>query len=202
MEEVQIVLTSIFLGVAAAVSPGPLMALILSETLKYGKREGFAVAFSPLLTDTPIFLISYFLIYREATSVETVPKVLYIIGGVLLLYFGYKNVVYRYKTLDKLETEGGIISPLLKGLSINALNPYTYGFWFFVAINFYSEDFYRTVLFFIFFFVAFILTEGVIILVVHKTKNFLNERLYTYIIRIVGLVFVLVGLNFLILAVK
>jgi threonine/homoserine/homoserine lactone efflux protein len=36
-----------FLGLAAGTSPGPLLAVTISETLQHGKWEGIKVAVSP-----------------------------------------------------------------------------------------------------------------------------------------------------------
>ena len=43
-----------FLGLTAGISPGPLLTIVISETLKHGRKEGFKVAVSPLFTDVLI----------------------------------------------------------------------------------------------------------------------------------------------------
>ena len=45
-------------GLSAGFSPGPLMALVISQTLKHGIREGAKVAVAPLITDLPIILLA------------------------------------------------------------------------------------------------------------------------------------------------
>ncbi len=49
-------LSGITLGLSAGLSPRPLMALVLSETINFGKKAGILVAFAPVLTDIPIIL--------------------------------------------------------------------------------------------------------------------------------------------------
>ena len=44
----------ILLGVSAGVSPGPLFALVIAETLHHGTKAGLRVALVPLVTDMPI----------------------------------------------------------------------------------------------------------------------------------------------------
>lgn len=51
-----------FLGLAAGTSPGPLLAVTISETLQHGKWEGIKVAVSPLITDLPIILSTMFIL--------------------------------------------------------------------------------------------------------------------------------------------
>ena len=53
MEDLVVALT---LGLAAGVSPGPLLALVVSATLERGFGAGLRVASAPLVTDLPIIL--------------------------------------------------------------------------------------------------------------------------------------------------
>lgn len=202
MNDFQVILTALTLGFAAAISPGPLFALMISETLKYGKREGTAVALSPLFTDLPIFLLSYFVLYKKASTVSEFSEILYLFGGILLIYLGYKNITYHFHKLEHIKTKKGIMSAFLKGFMVNILNPYTYAFWFGVAVNFFSNSFLKTTFFFIAFFFSFLVTEFIIILIVNRTKRFLNEKVYMFLIRGVGLAFLFIGINLLILAVR
>lgn len=202
MGEIQIVSAAIFLGVAAAISPGPLLALIVSETLKFGVREAVAASLSALFTDLPIFLFSYFVLYRESGIVQNVPQGFYALAGFILIYLGYKNIIYKETKIGSLRTRKGVIFAFLKGLSLNILNPYTYGFWFFIAINFYSPDFFNTLIFFVLFFVGFLVTKLIIITFVFKTKKFLNQKLYIFVINVIGVIFTLIGLNMIFLAIR
>ena len=43
-------------GLSAGITPGPLLALVIAQTLAHGPREGGKVALAPLLTDSPIIL--------------------------------------------------------------------------------------------------------------------------------------------------
>jgi threonine/homoserine/homoserine lactone efflux protein len=49
------VLSGAALGLSAGVTPGPLLALVIAQTLTHGPREGGKVALAPLLTDAPSF---------------------------------------------------------------------------------------------------------------------------------------------------
>lgn len=46
------------LGLSAGLSPGPLMALVIVQTLRFGPREGAKIAAAPLLTDLPIVALA------------------------------------------------------------------------------------------------------------------------------------------------
>ena len=44
----------LLLGLSAGLAPGPLLALVITQTLRGGARAGVVVAVAPLLTDVPI----------------------------------------------------------------------------------------------------------------------------------------------------
>src|SRR5215210_2883396 len=46
------------IGLAAGISPGPVLTLVLSETLRHGWLRGAAVAAGPLLADGPIIVFA------------------------------------------------------------------------------------------------------------------------------------------------
>ena len=52
----------ILLGLSAGIAPGPLLTLVVSETLSGGVGAGVRVALSPLLSDLPIILFAVFLL--------------------------------------------------------------------------------------------------------------------------------------------
>lgn len=39
------------LGLSSGLSPGPLLALVISETLRHGVKAGVKVALAPIITD-------------------------------------------------------------------------------------------------------------------------------------------------------
>ena len=55
-----ILLVGFLLGAPAGFSPGPMLVLIISETLRRGIHAGAKVAFMPLITDIPLLLFSGF----------------------------------------------------------------------------------------------------------------------------------------------
>ena len=46
--------SGVFLGLAAGFAPGPLLTLVITETLQHNLRSGIRVALAPILTDAPI----------------------------------------------------------------------------------------------------------------------------------------------------
>lgn len=71
---IELLIAGMTLGLYAGFSPGPLLILVISQTLKHGYKEGVKVAFAPIITDVPIILIT----------------VLFFING-FKIYFDFRN---------------------------------------------------------------------------------------------------------------
>jgi threonine/homoserine/homoserine lactone efflux protein len=51
----------IILGLSAGFAPGPLLTLVISESLQHGVRSGIKVALAPIISDLPIILLTLFI---------------------------------------------------------------------------------------------------------------------------------------------
>ena len=58
--------TGIVLGLSSGLAPGPLLALVVAQTLRHGPREGCKIALTPLVTDAPIILVALILAVKLA----------------------------------------------------------------------------------------------------------------------------------------
>ena len=47
-----------FLGFSRGLAPGPLLALLLAQTLRHSPREGCKVVLAPRFTDAPIIVVT------------------------------------------------------------------------------------------------------------------------------------------------
>ena len=119
----------LLLGLAVALSPGPIMALLLSETLRHGVKGGLRIAVAPLFTDIPFIIVAISI----ANGVSISPIVLgtgSLLGGCFLLFLAWLNITVH---ADAFRVIGSTPSSLWKGITVNLLNPYLYLFWFSVA---------------------------------------------------------------------
>ena len=55
-EAILYVTTGAALGTPGGLAAGPLTALVISQTLRFGLKEGLAVAWAPVLTDGPLLI--------------------------------------------------------------------------------------------------------------------------------------------------
>ena len=60
--------TGMLFGLSAGLAPGPLLALGIAQTLRFGAGQGVRVALAPLITDLPIIVGCVLLVGSAATK--------------------------------------------------------------------------------------------------------------------------------------
>ena len=78
----------LLLGLGVGLAPGPLLALVISASLRGGVSHGLRVALSPLITDLPIIVVSLFVLQQVNDSAI---GFLSIVGALVLVYFAYES---------------------------------------------------------------------------------------------------------------
>ena len=119
------------LGISAGLSPGPLMSLVITQTLEHGKREGIKVSLAPLLTDPPIILVSLLILGQFASQDPILGAIAWLGAGVLLLL---ARGVWRAEPPGGEGQRGIAPRSILKGLSINLLSPNPWLFWLTIGV--------------------------------------------------------------------
>lgn len=87
------------LGFASGMSPGPLLAVTISETLQHGKWEGIKVAMSPLITDLPIVLSMLFVLSHLA-SYDFIIGIIAFFGASYLIYSGIESLKIKKNSIE------------------------------------------------------------------------------------------------------
>ncbi|HOX04172.1 MAG TPA: LysE family translocator [Candidatus Paceibacterota bacterium] len=117
--------TGAFLGLSCGISPGPLLALVLAQSLRHGPREGCKIAFTPLLTDAPIILVAL-LTAAQLAQLQWWLGIVSIAGGAFLLYLAWDSVQPAPPdSMDPADHPGS----WLKGFLTNLLSPHPWLFW-------------------------------------------------------------------------
>lgn len=194
--------SGIILGLVAGMSPGPLFALVIAETLKFGKEEGFKVAVSPLITDSTIMLITLLALSTLAEH-NVVIGLVSIFGACYLIYLGLKNL--RVKT-----TRSDVVllrkEAFKQAIITNLLNPHTYIFWLSVGSPIILEtlktDASTTILFLLGFYTLLMGSMVFVALIVDRSKSFVKSKYYSYVVRILGIVLIFFALTILIEGLK
>ena len=183
--------TGTLLGLAAGFSPGPLLVLVISETLRHSVKEGVKVSIAPIITDAPILLVALFVL-TQLSNFNLVLGIISILGGFFVLYLGYESL--RTKGLE-LNLEEQSSNALKKGVITNALNPHPYIFYMTVGAPMIFKALDENVLnaaaflgSFLFFLVA---SKVILALIVGKSRTFLKGGAYINIMRILGILLIL-----------
>ncbi len=119
------VVSGLVFGLAAGFAPGPLLALVLARSVRYGAREGVKVALAPLVSDPPIILLAV-LVFAQVATTDPLLGVVALAGGAFLVYLAVEIV--RAPPAPGPERPGRAGS-LLRGVAANLLNPHPYLFW-------------------------------------------------------------------------
>ncbi len=174
-------------GLANGLSPGPLLMLVISQSLRYGKREGMKVALAPLITD-------FFMIAVIALVLSQVPKtnaflaILSILGAGLIAFFGIGCLRSRPLTMN---TRAEKAHSVLKGVVINLLNPFPYLFWTLIGtpilLEALSINVAMAVIFIGMFYVCFVGSNMLLAIGIGHTRQFLQGRAYLMLMRVLGL---------------
>ena len=114
-----------FLGLSSGFAPGPLMALVLAQTLRHGAREGCKIALTPLVTDAPIILVALALASKLA-ELRPLLGIVSIAGGAFVLYLAWESF---WPVRQASETPAERPRSWFKGIVTNLLNPHPWIFW-------------------------------------------------------------------------
>jgi threonine/homoserine/homoserine lactone efflux protein len=194
-------ITSAFLLGLSGLIPGPLLALVISETLKHGTKEGIKVAASPLITDLPIILVTILVMSRIA-NIDYLLGIIAFGGSIFLIYLGYESLSYKATNTDT----SSQTSVIKKGIIANLLNPSPYVFWFTIGaptiIKAYCVSLINAVLFIVVFYTVLIGSKVVIATITDKSRQFLKSMFYLYLIKGLGVVLFLFALYFVVSGLK
>ncbi|MDD3245772.1 MAG: LysE family translocator [Methanosarcina sp.] len=196
MDIIEFLAMGSFLGLAAGMSPGPLLAVTISETLQHGKWEGIKVAISPLITDLPIILAVLFVL-SHLTNSDFFIGIIAFFGASYLIYSGIESL--KIKT-DSVELNVEKKDALKKGVIVNFGNPHPYVFWLSIGgpiiYKSFSTHVWATILFIAGFYIFLVGSKVVVALIVEKSKYFINSKYYFSIIRVLGIAQIVFGLTF------
>ncbi len=178
--------TGIILGLSAGLAPGPLLTLVISETLQHDIRAGIKVALSPVFTDLPIIILTL-LVLSQLSGFKTILGTISLVGGCVILFMGYRNMNPQIPEAGFSKTEP---KSLAKGILVNILSPHPYLFWFSVGGPVMNRALDRNMIaplaFIGSFYVLLVGSKILLAVLVGRSKSFLNSTLYLYVMRLLG----------------
>jgi Putative threonine efflux protein len=184
-------LAGVSLGLSSGLSPGPLFAAVITQTLKYGRREGIKVACSPLITDLPIVIAATCLLASIAAYKQVLGAIA-VAGGLFIAYMAYENA--RACPPDT-AVDPAAANSIAKGAAINFLSPHPYVFWLTVGspllINGYREGPACAAAFLVSFYASLTGAKILLAYAVGKSRRALTGRTYILVMRMLAVLLLL-----------
>jgi threonine/homoserine/homoserine lactone efflux protein len=183
---IHFLLLGTLLGLSAGIAPGPLLALVVSETLAHDVRSGIRVALAPLFSDLPIVLVTLFIL-SKLSAFHSVLGGISLVGGGVIFYMGVKGLRTSGVVLDMGKNAQ---RSLTKGVLVNILSPHPYLFWISVGAPTMTRAMdvnTGAAISFVTSFYLFLVGSKVgLALIVGRSKSFLKGRVYVYTMRCLG----------------
>jgi threonine/homoserine/homoserine lactone efflux protein len=186
--------TGTILGLSAGIAPGPILALVISETLNHDKWAGIKVALAPIITDLPIIILTLFIL-SKLSGFNTILGIISLLGGCFILYLGFESMGTKGMSIQL-----GNSKPrsLQKGIVVNLLSPHPYLFWISVGgpltVKALQQCIVSAAAFIISFYVLLVGSKIVLAITVGKSKSFLTDKSYIYTMRLLGGVLVILAI--------
>lgn len=172
---------------SAGLAPGPLLTLVISETLQHDIKSGVKVALAPFITDLPIIVLTVFIL-AKLSNFHNILGLIALTGGCVILFMGYESLSTQGVELNLREAKP---KSLTKGILVNALSPHPYLFWFSVGAptitRAQSQSIFAAAAFVCSFYALLVGSKIMLAILVGKSKNFLVGKVYIHTMRVLGL---------------
>ena len=196
MPEFTFLISGIVFGLSSGLIPGPLLTLVITETLKHGIREGIKISIVPLLSDLPIVLVTI-LILTRLSDIRPALGIISILGTIFLFYLAIESLSFRGSEIDA-EAKPQSVK---KGVITNLLNPNPYIFWLSIGaptvVKSMDIGLLSASLFIFFFYFSLVGSKIIVAFVTGRSRHFLKSGNFIYTIRALGLVLLIFAALFL-----
>jgi len=177
----------VVLGLSAGLAPGPLLTLVISETILHDIRAGIKVALAPLVTDLPIVLLTVFIL-SKLSNFHGILGVISLVGGFVVLGMGIQGLKAKGLEFNLQKTRP---KSLTKGILVNILSPHPYLFWLSVGAPTMTrandQNVFFAAAFVISFYLLLIGSKIMLAVLVGKSKTILKGSVYIYTMKFLGL---------------
>lgn len=186
-------------GLSGGLSPGPLLTLVVSETLARGRSAGLAVSMSPLITDGPAIGAAVFLLNRVENS-DAALGIISIAGGVLLTTYGIAGLRGSALEVEETKVRRGVWASLGKGVSVNFLNPNPYLFWLTIGtpllLDAHAIGWTASIGFLFVFYLCLVGSKCVLTVLVARSRAVLRGRAYIFVNRVLAIALLIFAVIF------
>ena len=210
-ELVEIFFGAMIVGFSGALTPGPMLTLVISSTAEKGFWTSFFIVVGHALLEL-LVVAAFFMGLLRYLENPLIAKIIGIVGGVFLLYLGVdiiisvfrKKFTIDFKSMVKKRTMNarstGII--VLKGILVSLMNPYWYIWWISIGAAFIIKSVkfnvggvtafftgHISADFIWYLFIGFLISTG---------RRFLNQKIYNGILIACSLFLFYLGIKFIV----
>jgi len=198
-------LTALAVAFSGAMMPGPMLTYTIGQSLNNGPYAGLIITIGHALLELALIIL-IFLGFDVILQSNTAQTVIGIIGGALLIYMGASMIIEAAKNKIQINisnTKSNNRNMILTGAAISAANPYFLLWWAVIGLGFLLQA-YKSFgvggvsLFYIGHISADFIWYGLISLIVGKTRRFIKENIYRFVIIVLGGLLVFFGGGFII----
>lgn len=189
-------LSGVVFGLSAGIAPGPLLTLVVSETLRYDLKAGIKIAIAPILSDVPIVAASLFVL-QQLPDVNMMYGILSLLGAVFIGYLAIENFRTANVTLTLVQEPPQSIR---KGIVTNVLNPHPYMFWLTIGaptvLSAHQESWMLSTLFITAFYGCLVGSKIVLAVLVARSHTFFQGRPYKITMQLLGIALLMFAILF------
>ena len=175
------------MGLTAGLSPGPLLTLVIAQSLQHGIRAGIKVAIAPVISDAPIILLMLLLV-GQLSGLNSVVGLLSLVGSGYVFYLAYDTARLKQPTEQHSEEQPKSIT---KGVLTNLLSPHPYLFWLTVGaptvIQSAAVNTLAPLLFIIGFYLPLVGSKVLMAILLGKYRTLLDGKTYQIVMRVLAL---------------
>lgn len=183
------------MGVAAGISPGPLLVLVIVQTLRSGLRAGLVTAFAPLVSDAIVVTVTLLLL---SWLPGWVLPAIGVVGGGYVIWLAWEIWRDAGKPIDvdaSVPLSSG--AALRRALTVNLSNPHPWLTWGTVlgplVLGLARESFGLAAVFVGGFYATLVGAKVVLALVVARTRRMVTGGAYRWVMRISALALVVLA---------
>jgi len=184
------------LGIIEGIKPGPLLTMVIRESLSNGLKAGMWTAAAPIFTDGPLIIVSLFFAGWMATE----PSVLLIISALGALFLAKMGLECFTLELPNPDVKGDASGSFKRGVLTNLLNPNVYVFWFLIGgplmASAAEQEPVAPVIYAIAFLLTIILVKASIAWIFVGGGTWLSPRKYRIVMAICGLAMIAFAVTF------
>lgn len=189
-----IFITSFLIGFSGAASPGPLLTVTVTETIRKGKISAILLIVGHSLLEA-IFLFGLLVGLKDFFKPDLVQGIIGFLGGIFLLWMGisiflgaWKNTLILNLHDSNTELRYGA---LLEGIVVSLSNPFWTIWWVTVGASYLIFSLKTGVAGISSFYFGHILADfvwyGIIILALSAGRKYINQRYYRILLYVCGL---------------